>query len=106
MGQNPQLAFFQNPGGNRTTLNVTAAQVIKAAPATLYRITVIAPGTSGALTVNDATSVGSATATNEILSVPFGSLVAGQVITLEWPANTGITVSAVPTGGAFSVSYA
>jgi|GEM_PF-3048092 len=106
MPQYPQLAFFKYPGGYRTTLNLTAAQVIKGGSGTLYRITVIAPGTSGALTVNDATSVGSATATNEILSVPFGSLTAGQVMTLEWPANTGITVSAVPTGGAFSVAYA
>jgi hypothetical protein len=106
MPQNPQHAFFQNPGGDRTTFNITAAAVIKPAPGTLMRINVIAPGTAGSLTFNDCTTTGAATAANEIYTVPFGSLSAGEVITLEWPANAGITVSAVPTGGAFAVAYA
>jgi hypothetical protein len=106
MPQNPQLAFFQFPGGDRTTFSITAAQVIKAAAATLYRITVIAPGTAGSLTFNDCTSVGSATAANEIYTAGFAALAAGQIVTLEWPANVGIVLSAIPTGGAVSVSYA
>ena len=36
---------------------------------------------------------------NQILTVPFGSLTAGQVIVLEWPCLNGIAISAVPTAG-------
>lgn len=98
---------FQN-GGNSSKLNITAAVVVKATPGRLRKIVVVAPGSgSGALTVNDCATTGAAAAANAILSVPFGSMTAGQVFNLDWPCSTGIVVSAVPAAGApiFSVSY-
>jgi hypothetical protein len=48
------------PGGSSAALNVTAPGVIKAAPGILMRIAVIAAGSAGNLTINDATSTGGA----------------------------------------------
>jgi hypothetical protein len=95
-------------GGNSSALQVTAAAVIKATPGRLAKITVVAPGTtSGALTVNDCATTGAASAANQIVSIPFGSLTAGQVIALDWPCQVGIVVSAVPGGGSpqYSISF-
>lgn len=105
MPQHPQLAFFQYPGGDRTTLNVTAVAVIKPASGTLMRITVIAPGTAGSLTFNDCATTGAATAANEIYTAGFAALSAGQVVTLEWPVSVGIVLSSIPTGGQVSIAY-
>src|SRR6185437_5142804 len=78
-------------GGSSSSLNVTAAKVIKATAGRLRRITVSDPGTtSGALTVNDCATTGAAAAANQIVSIPFGSLTAGQVINLDWPCAVGI----------------
>lgn len=107
MSQNPIAVYSQFPGGISRALNVTAATVIKANPGQVYRIFVSAPGTtSGALTINDAATVGAAAAANQIVSIPFGSLTAGQVITLECPCVNGIVVSAVPGGSpVYAVTY-
>jgi hypothetical protein len=45
---------------------------------------------------------------NQIASIPFGSLTAGQVIALNWPCAAGILVSAVPGSGSpiYSISFA
>lgn len=87
-------------GGTSSHLDITAAVVIKASAGRLRKITVSAPGTtSGALTLNDAATVGAAAAANQIVSIPFASLSAGQVIDLDWPCVNGIVVSAVPGGG-------
>src|ERR1700693_2787913 len=99
MGLGPQ------PGGNATVLNITAPAVLKASPGTLVRIVVSAIGSAGALTLNDAATTGAAAQANAILSIPSGSLTAGQVIPLEWPCATGIVVSAVPTGGVFAAAF-
>jgi hypothetical protein len=92
-------------GGKSSALDVTAAAAIKGAAGRLCKISVIAPGSAGSLTLNDAASTGAAAAANEIASIAFGSLTAGQVIALDWPCANGITVSAIPTGGAVSISY-
>ena len=86
--------------GVQTTLDITAAAVIKASPGHIGKIVVVAPGTtSGSLVVNDsATTAGAATA-NQILNIAFGSMTAGQVISLGFPCKNGIVVSAVPTAG-------
>jgi hypothetical protein len=95
--------------GNATksSLNVTAAKVIKATNGVLGRIlVVVAPTTSGALVVNDCSTVAAAATANQVLSVPFGSLVAGQVIELGFPFSTGIVISTVGGGSPqYSVSY-
>lgn len=95
-------------GGTTSKLNITAAAVVKAGPGRLARIVVVAPGTTGgALTINDCLTVAAAAASNEILSIGFAGLTAGQVIDLEFPCLVGIVVSAVPSAGSpvFSISY-
>ncbi len=95
--------------GNTATYNVTAAAVIKATAGRVWRIVVIAPGTTGGvLTLNDCAATADAAIGNEIFSVGFAGLTAGQVITLEWPCRVGIVVSAVPSGGSpiYAVSWA
>lgn len=106
MAQTPIAVFSQNPGGYSSTLNVTAAAVIKASPGVLYKILVVAPGSAGSLTINDLTTTTGGAAANEILTIAFGLLTVGQVINLEWPCKTGISITAVTTGGQFSVAYA
>lgn len=103
----PSVAIL-NIGGNNSALQITAATVIKATPGTLFRVCVQAPGTtSGALTINDCATTGTASAANQIISIPFGSLSAGMVIPLEWPCKVGIVISAVPGAGSptYSVSF-
>lgn len=93
----------------QSKLNITAAVVVKATGGHLGKIVVSAPGTtSGALTLNDCATTGAAAAANQILSIPFADLTAGQVIDLSgFPFKTGLVVSAVPGGGSpvYSVSF-
>ena len=107
MSQNIQV-FNLRPGGTSSLLDITAAQVVFARPGCLVRILVQAPGTAGALTLNDNTQTGgSNVAANQIMSWAFGSMVAGQVIELNWPCLNGLVVSAVPSAGSpvFAISY-
>lgn len=100
--------LLTSPGGASAVYNVTAAAVIKASPGRLCKIVVIAPGTtSGALTINNLTTTTGGAAANEIISIAYGSLTAGQVITLDWPCSVGIAVTAVPGGGSpqYNISF-
>lgn len=106
MPQNPIQTVVVSP--TQSKLNITAAVVVKAAPGRLCKIIVSAPGTtSGALTLNDCTTTGAAAAANQIISIPFANLTAGQVISLDIPCKNGIVVSAVPGGGSpvYAVAY-
>lgn len=94
-----------SPGGLFAAINVTAAQAFKALPGILFRVCIVVVGSAGNLTLNDCATTGTASAANTILTVAFGSLTVGQVIYLEWPCGTGITLSAIPTGGQVSLSY-
>jgi hypothetical protein len=78
-------------GGNSSAYNITAAQVVKATRGVCVKISCI---TAGSLTLNDCAVLGNAAISNEFFS---GSLTAGQVIELNWPCGTGITVSALTT---------
>jgi hypothetical protein len=91
-------------GGATTGYNLTTAAVIKAAPAILARLVVQTVG-AGTLTLNDCTTTGAASIANQIYSIPATSLAAGQTITLNWPCAVGLTASAVPAGGAYSLSF-
>jgi hypothetical protein len=73
-------------GGVSAANNITAVQVIKAAPGIAVRISCI---TAGSLTLNDSATLGGIAATNAFFS---GSLTAGQVVELDWPCSAGITV--------------
>jgi hypothetical protein len=64
-----------------------------------------APGSAGNLTLNDCATVGAAAAANQVISLAFGSLTAGQQLWLDFPMAAGITVSAIPTGGVVSIAY-
>jgi hypothetical protein len=102
----PSTATAGVPGGNTAAYNlVTTAQVLKGGPGILMRLLVTTPGSAGNLTFNDCATVGAAAAANQIVSIPFGSLTIGQMITFEWPCIAGIVVSALPTGGLYSVSF-
>lgn len=86
-------------GGVSSTLNLSAAAIIKGAPGRLARIVIIAPGSSsGAFTFNDCATIGAAAAANEIFTYAEGGT-AGTVINLQWPCLVGIVLSAVPGAG-------
>jgi hypothetical protein len=105
--KDPNGAEIVGSGGASAWLNITAAQVIKAAPGRLCKIVILGVvGTGGALTFNDATTVAGATTANQILNLA-GTTAVGNVTTIDWPCVNGIVVSAVPTGGTvqINVSY-
>lgn len=98
-------------GGVKSTLNMTAAAVIKAAPGRIGKIIIVAPGTtSGAFTFNDCATIGAVAAGNEILTIPYNAAenLAGTVIDIDWPCLVGIVLSAVPGAGSpiINVSWA
>lgn len=105
MPQGPIPVFTQYLGGTSRALNVNAAAVIKATPGAIMRIFVETVGSGGALTINDNNATSGNNAANQIYTAANTALTAGQVITLECPCATGITVSAVTTGGVFAVTY-
>jgi hypothetical protein len=105
MGQN-FATTITGLGGTKSALNVNAPNtVVKSSLGTLFRIVVQVAPSAGSLVVNDLAAGSGYAAANQILSVPFGSLVAGQVITLDWPCLVGIVVPTVCTGGAYAISY-
>jgi len=90
--------------GSANHYNVTAATVIKATPGRLVRISVSTAPTAGALSANDCATTGAAAVGNQIVSIAFGSVTAGQQILLDWPCTTGIVVNP-GTGGVLAVSF-
>lgn len=94
-------------GGASSSLDITAAKVIKATPGRLRRLVVLGVvGTGGSITLNDCATTGAAAAANEIFTAS-GTLAVGTVINLDWPCQVGIVISAVATGGTplYAVSY-
>jgi len=81
----------QTGQGLSSSLNISAATVIKATPGRLVRISVIVAGSVG--TANDCTTTGGAAAANEIAVIPAA---VGPVL-LDWPCLAGIVV--VPGAG-------
>lgn len=106
MPQGPISTYVTNAGGTLSSLNTTAAKVVKATPGRLCKVVVTTPGSAGNLTFNDNNATGGTNvAANQILSLAFGSLTAGQVISLDFPCSTGIVLSSIPTGGNVAISY-
>lgn len=85
---------------------ITAAAVIKAVPGFLCTVIVDNVGSGGALTLNNCTTTGAAASGNQIASIAQANLVAGVPYTFLVPCNSGIVVSAIPTGGKVRVSFA
>lgn len=85
--------------GFSSTLNITVATVIKAAPGRMVRISVIVAG-SAVGSVNDVATTGAAAVGNQIWVIPN----AVGMTTIEWPCLVGIVV--VPgTGQTLAVSF-
>lgn len=104
MPQNPLTVI--NVGSTQSTLNITAAVVVKASPGRVAKIIVEVAPSAGNLIINDNTQTGGTNvAANQIYEAAFGSLTEGQVITLDWPCANGIVISSVGTGGVYSVSF-
>ena len=102
MAQTPIVTQLNNV--DQPAYNVTGAVVVRTGKAILRSVVVNAPGSSGTLTPNDNSQTGATnTAANTIISISFGSLTAGQIVSLNNFCQTVITVSAVPVGGAFSI---
>jgi hypothetical protein len=102
----PVPVYIQRPGGVSSALDVTTTKVVKSSPGVLVRVVVVAPGSAGTLTINDNNSTSSGnSAANEIYTIAYTGLAVGQVIWLNWPCVTGITISAIPTAAQLSVSY-
>jgi hypothetical protein len=99
---NTSLLLESGGGGTSSTLNVTAAAVIKATPGRLAGIIILVPGTtSGTWTFNDCATTGAATAANTIFTLPYNATtnIAGQIFPLGIICTTGIVISAVPGAG-------
>jgi hypothetical protein len=97
-----------SPGSTSSSLNATAAKVIKATAGRVAKVTIINAGaTSGAFTLNDCATTGAAAASNEIWTLPQASSlnVAGAVFELDWPCATGIVLSGVVAGGTVAISF-
>jgi len=110
MPQGPISVFSQYAGGSKSSINITAAAVVKAAPGCLYRIVIQAAGTSGTLTISDLATTSGAAAANQIISLTSAQLTTlignnGGVVTLEWPCQTGIAVTTCSGGIVANVAY-
>lgn len=88
------------PGGTATTLDITAATVIKSSPGRVFTISVVVAG-SAAGAVYDATSTSGNTAANQIGVVPN---TAGIINFNAMPTAAGIVV-APGTGQTLAVSW-
>jgi hypothetical protein len=82
--------------GPGSVYGISRAQVLKSSPGTLTLINVRTPGTVGAFTFNDCTTLAEASLSNEILVVD--GTVGGET-SLSVPFMSGLVVSACPTGG-------
>ena len=101
-------AAVTQPGGNKSSLDISAATVVKSTNGILCRIVTSTAGTAGDLVINDNNATGASNvAANQVDSIPYSNadLGAGSVVELFWPCATGITISAVPTGWTGAVSY-
>lgn len=96
MGALPQGFPALLPGGTQSSLAISAAAVVKGGPGICNCISPAAANTT--VTVNDATTVGGANASNVIFEGALTTMQKG-----DWPCTRGIIVSAVT--GAVSVAF-
>ena len=83
----PQNPLVPRTGGSTSSLNITAATVIKATPGTLVRISVTTAGAVGS--IHDAATTGAAAVGNLVGVIP----AAVGVFEFQWPCKVGIIVS-------------
>lgn len=95
----PQSSLGPRAGGNQSARDISAATVIKAAPGTVFRVSVTTAGTAAGA-IYDAAATNGNTAANLVATIPD----AVGVTLLEWPCTNGILI--VPgTGQVLSVSF-
>lgn len=82
-----QYPLVPSPGGTATTLDVTAATVIKASPGRVFTVSVLVAGAAGA--IYDSISTTGNTAANQIGAIP---AVAGPLNFNAFPCVNGIVV--------------
>jgi hypothetical protein len=92
-------ALITAGSANNTTLNITAATVVKATPGLVFRVSVQVAGT-GTGTVNDCATTGAAAAANQIYVIPETV----GVVAIDWPCLTGIVVTP-GTGQTVAISW-
>jgi hypothetical protein len=96
----------QTVGGTQTATNVTAPTLINPRRCILWTINVVNPGNAESLVINDVATLDGANESNQMLVFPFASLVAaGPLVKLAWPMQSGIVVSAVPTGAVLNFAF-
>lgn len=100
---NYYLGVPPNAGARPLYANSIATGVIKGTPGKLLRVLVVDPGTAGALTLNNCATVDAATGGNQIIS--YTGMWPGQIIDVNFTCDTGIVVSAMRTGGQFTIVY-
>jgi len=102
---NAQNSILSSAGGQHSALALPAgANLVKATPGRIVRLSVLALGTAGNLMVNDCATIGAVTSANTIYEMGFAGATEGLVVDLQFPCTYGIVVT-VPTGGMVSVSY-
>jgi len=103
----PYLSYYLGvpPATAVIYANSIATGVIKASAGRLVQVMVVTPGTTGSLTLNNCATVGAATGGNQIISYLASGMFPGQIIDVGFTCDTGIVVSAMPTGGQFTVVY-
>ena len=90
------------PGGGNTVLNLSVATVVKAAPGTLYSMSVTTAG-SAAGAIYDTTTTGGVGAANLIATIA-NAVTAAPLNFNAWPCKAGIVV-VPPTGGVVAVAF-
>lgn len=96
----PQYPLVPQPGGTQTTLDITAATLIKALPGRIYTVSVLVAG-SAAGAVYDAIATTGNTVADQVAVLPN---TVGVINTNAWPCANGIVV--VPgTGQTVAVAW-
>jgi hypothetical protein len=98
----PQYPLAPIPGGTATTLNITAATVIKSSPGRVWTVSVVAGTGSTVGAVYDSASTAGNTTANQIGELP--AAVGAPVNFNAMPTTTGIVV-VPPTGYTVAVSW-
>lgn len=85
--------------GDASSVNITAATVIKASPGRSYRVSVIVAGTAAG-TLNDCAATADAASSNQVGTIP----ATVGTYQFNWPHSAGIVL--VPgTGQTLAISY-
>jgi hypothetical protein len=83
--------------------NISNQQLVKAGQGILLSVTVLS-GTAIGGTVNDAASIASVAAGNQIAAIPAGATSLNTPLVLNFPFTNGLVITP-PAGGTVSVAY-